>query len=41
MWIAAVQDLCILGLDFVKATGYQLDLEKGTVSYQGVTMAPS
>ena len=44
VWIAAVQDPCILGSDFLRATGCQLDLEKGTVSFQGgpaVTMAPS
>jgi len=42
-WIAAVQDPCILGLDFLRATGCQLDLLKGTVSfYEGpvVTLFP-
>ncbi|KAJ8417461.1 hypothetical protein AAFF_G00286880 [Aldrovandia affinis] len=43
VWIAAVQDPCILGLDFLRATGCQLDLEKGTLCFQGgsaVTMGP-
>ncbi|KAJ8413751.1 hypothetical protein AAFF_G00082580 [Aldrovandia affinis] len=43
VWLAAVQDPCILGLDFLRATGCQLDLEKGTLRFQGgpaVTMAP-
>ncbi|KAJ8401943.1 hypothetical protein AAFF_G00375240 [Aldrovandia affinis] len=30
VWIAAVQEPCILGLDFLKATGCQLDLKRGT-----------
>ncbi|XP_034071053.1 uncharacterized protein LOC117545404 [Gymnodraco acuticeps] len=29
VWIADVQDLCILGLDFLKATGCLLDLQAG------------
>lgn len=43
VWVAAVQDACILGLDFLRATGCQLDLEGGKVSFQGgpvVAMAP-
>ncbi|KAJ8408827.1 hypothetical protein AAFF_G00246450 [Aldrovandia affinis] len=43
VWLAAVQDPCILSLDFLRATGCQLDLEKGTLCFQGgpaVTMAP-
>ena len=42
-WIAAVQDPCILGLDFLRASGCQLDLLRGTVSfYEGpvVTLFP-
>ena len=44
VWITATQDSCILGLDFLRATGCQLDLVKGTVSFQrgpAVTMAHS
>ncbi|KAJ8409554.1 hypothetical protein AAFF_G00229550 [Aldrovandia affinis] len=43
VWIAAVQEPCILGLDFLKATGCQLDLKRGTVRLQegpAVKMAP-
>uniref|UniRef100_A0A673WIT2 Reverse transcriptase domain-containing protein n=1 Tax=Salmo trutta TaxID=8032 RepID=A0A673WIT2_SALTR len=43
VWVAAVQDPCILGLDFLRSTGCQLDLNGGTLSFQGgpaVTMAP-
>lgn len=43
VWVAAVQDPCILGLDFLRSTGCQLDLNRGTLSFQGgteVTMAP-
>ncbi|KAJ8358108.1 hypothetical protein AAFF_G00032830 [Aldrovandia affinis] len=43
VWIAAVQEPCILGLDFLKATGCQLDLERGTLRLQegpAVKMAP-
>ncbi|KAL7383227.1 hypothetical protein ABVT39_006968 [Epinephelus coioides] len=43
VWIAAVQDLCILGRDFLKATGCQLDLGRGTARFQGgpmVTLLP-
>jgi len=42
-WIAEVQDPCILGVDFLRATGCQLDLLRGTVSfYEGpvVTLFP-
>lgn len=35
VWIAAVQDQCILGLDFLRAAGCQLDLLRGTVCFQG------
>ena len=35
VWVAAVQDPCILGFDFLKATGYRLDLDGGTVSFRG------
>lgn len=44
VWVAAVQDPCILGLDFLRCTGCQLDLDRGTLSFQGgptVVMAPS
>ncbi|KAK0140088.1 hypothetical protein N1851_022974 [Merluccius polli] len=34
VWVAGVQDLCILGLDFLKATGCQLDLGGGTLRFQ-------
>ena len=35
VWVAAVQDPCILGLDFLRCTGCQLDLERGaTVVYR-------
>ncbi|XP_034081332.1 uncharacterized protein LOC117552165 [Gymnodraco acuticeps] len=34
VWIADVQDPCILGLDFLKATGCLLDLQAGTVSFR-------
>lgn len=43
VWVAAVQDPCILGLDFLRCTGCQLDLEKGVIGFQGgpaVYMAP-
>ena len=43
MWVAAVQDPCILGLDFLRCTGCQLDLERGAIGFQGgptVYMAP-
>lgn len=33
-WIAAVQDPCILGLDFLRAAGCQLDLLHGMVRFQ-------
>ena len=42
-WIAAVQDTCILGLDFLNAVGCQLDLLRGTVSFQAgpvITLSP-
>ena len=35
VWVAAVQDPCILGFDFLKATGCRLDLDEGTVSFRG------
>ena len=35
VWVAAVQDPCILGCDFLKATGCRLDLDGGTVSFRG------
>ena len=35
VWIAAMQDPCILGCDFLKATGCRLDLDGGTVSFRG------
>ena len=35
MWVAAVQDPCILDFDFLKATGCLLDLEEGMVSFHG------
>ena len=34
VWIAAVQNPCILGLDFLRAAGCQLYLLRGTVSFQ-------
>ena len=34
VWVASVQDPCILGLDFLKATGCQLDLGRGTLRFQ-------
>ena len=43
VWVAAVQDPCILGLDFLQCTGCQLDLERGAIGFQGgpaVYMAP-
>ena len=43
LWIAAVQEPCILGLDFLKATGCVLDFGRGLVSFRGgpvVTMLP-
>ncbi|KAK0144778.1 hypothetical protein N1851_016764 [Merluccius polli] len=43
LWIAAVQEPCILGLDFLKATGCVLDFGRGLVSFRGgpvVTMWP-
>ena len=42
-WIAAVQEPCILGLDFLKATGCVLDFGRGLVSFRGgpvVAMLP-
>ena len=33
VWVAAVQEPCILGFDFLKATGCRLDLDGGTVSF--------
>jgi len=44
VWIAAVQDPCILGVDILRATGCQLDLQRCTVSFQGgpaIAMIPS
>jgi hypothetical protein len=35
VWVAAVQDPCILGFDFLKATGCRFDLDGGTVSFRG------
>lgn len=35
VWVAAVQDPCILGLDFLRYTGGQLDLRTGTLHLQG------
>ena len=37
--IAAVQDPCILRLYFLRATGCQLELEMGKVSFQGVLLS--
>ncbi|KAJ7989378.1 hypothetical protein DPEC_G00303910 [Dallia pectoralis] len=44
MWVAAVQDPCILGMDFLKNCGAQLDLAAGTLRLLGgltVGMLPS
>ncbi|KAJ8006814.1 hypothetical protein DPEC_G00111130 [Dallia pectoralis] len=44
MWVAAVQDPCILGMDFLKTCGAQLDLAAGTLRLLGgltVGMLPS
>lgn len=35
VWVAEVQDSCILGLDFLRATGCQLDLGGGTLRFRG------
>ncbi|KAJ8015796.1 hypothetical protein DPEC_G00029860 [Dallia pectoralis] len=35
MWVAAVQDPCILGMDFLKNCGAQLDLAAGTLRWLG------
>ncbi|KAJ8380842.1 hypothetical protein SKAU_G00016200 [Synaphobranchus kaupii] len=35
VWVARVQDPCILGLDFLRNTGAVLDLGNGTLSFQG------
>ena len=35
VWVAAVQDACILGFDFLKAAGCRLNLFEGTVSFRG------
>ncbi|XP_058864420.1 uncharacterized protein LOC131706752 [Acipenser ruthenus] len=35
VWVAAVQDPCILGLDFLRYTGGQLNLRTGTLHIQG------
>nr|XP_013996221.1 unnamed protein product [Salmo salar] len=43
-WVAAVQDPCILGMDFLKNCGAQLDLASGTLRLSGgptVGMSPS
>ena len=43
VWVTALQDPCILGLDVLRSTGC-LNLERGTLSFQGglsVTMGPS
>lgn len=43
VWVAGVQNTCILGLDFLMSTGCRLDLDRGTLSFQGgpaVTMPP-
>lgn len=43
VWIANVQDSCILGLDFLRDHGCQLDLSKATLSFgngQVVKMRP-
>lgn len=43
VWIANVQDSCILGLDFLREHGCQLDLSKATLSFcngQVVRMRP-
>lgn len=34
-WVAVVQDPCILGLDFLRSTGCQLDLAKTILSFPG------
>ena len=43
VWVAVVQDACILGLDFLREQGCQLDLGKATLSFsdgQVVQMRP-
>ena len=35
VWLAGVQDPCILGLDFLRATGCHLDLSAGTLAFGG------
>ncbi|KAJ8353974.1 hypothetical protein SKAU_G00215410 [Synaphobranchus kaupii] len=35
VWVARVQDPCILGLDFLRSTGAVLDLGNGTLSFPG------
>ena len=44
VWVATVQDPCILGLDLLKAAGCQLDFQQNTVSFQGgpyIKMSPT
>lgn len=38
VWVAAVQDPCILGLDFLLAARCVLDLGKNTVAFPGSPM---
>ena len=43
VWVADVQDCCILGLDFLQNTGCVLDMGRGTLSFPGgptVAMGP-
>ena len=43
VWVADVQDCCILGLDFLQDTGCVLDMGRGTLSFPGgptVVMGP-
>ncbi|KAL1272916.1 hypothetical protein QQF64_028778 [Cirrhinus molitorella] len=35
VWVATVQDPCILGLDFLKSAGCQLDLRDGLLRFEG------
>ncbi|MGH0121762.1 UNVERIFIED_CONTAM: hypothetical protein FKN15_050435 [Acipenser sinensis] len=39
IWVAAVQDPCILGLDFLRSTSSPLDLQMGTLHFQGSAIA--
>ena len=43
MWVAVVQDPCILGLDFIRAKRCVIDLGKNTLTFPGgptVEMVP-